>query len=111
MDSKDSSIALAALFSVHGYDHLFQLALPVALLISPFSILEKAILLNVMFFAFGFGSLPGGWLADRYDSRWVISIFLVFTGIGAIATAFSPDFTTTLIAQLLVGLGGSLYHP
>jgi MFS family permease len=41
----------------------------------------------------------------------VIAIFLILTGVGAIFTAFSPNFITTLLSQLLVGLGGSLYHP
>jgi MFS family permease len=64
-----------------------------------------------MFFAFGLGSLPGGLLSDRFDSRTIIFAFLLLTGTGAIATAFAPDFFTTMLAQLVVGLGGSLYHP
>ncbi len=102
---------LILLSLTHGIDHLIQLSLPVAILVSPFSFLEQTILLTVMGFMFGLGGLPAGFLADRIDARIVIFIYLVCASIGMVLAAISLNFLLSLAAQIIIGLGISLYHP
>ncbi|MHA1712802.1 MAG: MFS transporter [Candidatus Ranarchaeia archaeon] len=103
--------ALLLLSLTHGVDHLIQLALPIAILVSPFSVLEQSILLTVMLFMFGLGGLPAGWLSDKMDSRLVILTYLVCSSIGMFLASFTTEFLFSLIAQIVIGFGISLYHP
>jgi len=63
--------------------------------------------LGVLSSTFGFTSLigyfPGGWLADRFSSRKLISIALVITAAGAAVFSTMPSFD---ICVLLFGLWG-----
>ena len=95
----------------HGIDHLIQYALPIAVLVSPFSLVEQTILLTIMTFMFGLGGLPAGWLADQIDSRLVIILYLACAVFGLILASLSIDFVFSVIAQIIIGFGISLYHP
>ena len=63
--------------------------------------------LGVLSSTFGFTSLigyfPGGWLADRFSSRKLISVALVITAAGAFVFLTMPSFE---ICVLLFGLWG-----
>ena len=63
--------------------------------------------LGVLSSTFGFTSLigyfPGGWLADRFSSRKLISVALVITAAGAFVFSTMPSFE---ICVLLFGLWG-----
>lgn len=67
----------------------------------------------LMLTAFAFGrlafSLPGGLIADRLGFKRVAVTGCVVTGIGALFAALLPSFWALIAAQMIQGLGSSLY--
>ena len=63
------------------------------------------------FVAFGAGSLPAGWLGDRWSRRHMMAVF--FLGIGAAMIAVGLVRTPLQLgaALLAVGLFAAIYHP
>lgn len=63
------------------------------------------------FVAFGLGSLPAGWLADKWSRQGMMTIF--FVGIGASSMLASQVQTPLQMAGGLVAIGlfSSIYHP
>ncbi|MBI2510057.1 MAG: MFS transporter [Betaproteobacteria bacterium] len=63
------------------------------------------------FIAFGAGSLPAGWLADRWSRRGMMVVF--FTGIGAasVLTGFAQTPWQVAAGITLIGTFGAIYHP
>jgi len=63
--------------------------------------------IGVLSGTFGFASMvsyvPGGWLADRYPARQLMSTALVITGMGGFVFARTPPFEVCLV---LFGLWG-----
>jgi len=61
---------------------------------------------------FGFASLlsyaPGGWLADRYPARQLMSTALVISGMGGFVFARLPPFEVCLVLYGLWGVSASL---
>ncbi|HYD66948.1 MFS transporter [Azospirillum sp.] len=99
----------------HVIDHLHMLILPTAVLgmgdAFGLSYGELLALSLGGFIAFGAGSIPAGWLGDRWSRRNMMAVF--FLGIGA-ATALTglADTPWQLAAGItLVGVFGSIYHP
>ena len=99
----------------HFIDHMFLLIFPTAVLGMGrefgWSYGELLALSVGTFVMFGAGSLPAGWLGDRWSRRNMLVVF--FTGIGA-ATALTGLSTQPwmLAAGLtLIGVFSSIYHP
>ncbi len=99
----------------HFIDHMFLLIFPTAILGMGrefgWSYGELLALSVGTFVMFGAGSLPAGWLGDRWSRRNMLVVF--FTGIGA-ATALTGLSTQPwmLAAGLtLIGVFSSIYHP
>jgi MFS family permease len=63
------------------------------------------------FIAFGAGSLPAGWLADRWSRRGMMIVFFVGIGAASILTGFVQTPWQIAAALTLVGLFGAIYHP
>ncbi len=63
------------------------------------------------FVAFGLGSYPAGWLADKWNRRGMMTIF--FIGIGASSMAASLVQTPLQMSLVLVAVGlfSAIYHP
>ena len=99
----------------HTLDHLFLLIYPTVILAMspefgrPYS--EMLPLALGGFIAFGAGSLPAGWIADRWSRRGMMIVF--FTGIGAasVLTGFARAPWQIAAALTLLGLFGAIYHP
>ena len=99
----------------HTLDHLFLLIYPTVVLAMapefgrPYS--EMLPLALGGFIAFGAGSLPAGWIADRWSRRGMMIVF--FTGIGAasILTGLCQAPWQIAVALTLLGLFGAIYHP
>ena len=51
------------------------------------------------------GALSLGPLADRFGRRDMLVVTLVVTGLGSLATAFTRDYTTFIIARTVTGIG------
>src|SRR4029079_19625544 len=61
--------------------------------------------------ACGGGSLPAGWLGDRWSRRGMMVIFFFGTGLAAIATGFAQGPTGIFIGLTAIGLFASTYTP
>jgi MFS family permease len=48
---------------------------------------------------------PIGWLADRYDRRWVLAACIVLWSLGVAACGLAHDYTSLFVASAMVGLG------
>ena len=99
----------------HGLDHLFLLLYPTVVLT-----LEGAFgrsygeLLSLAipgFIAFAAGTLPAGWLGDRWSRPAMLAVFFVGIGASAILTGFARTPFELAAGLTLIGLFASIYHP
>jgi MFS family permease len=72
---------------------------------------ELIALSTASFIAFGFFSLPAGWLADRWSRRSMMAAFFVGCGASLIAAAFAPSLTVLAVALFALGIFAAIYHP
>jgi MFS family permease len=109
-------LALIVLLNIgHALDHLFMLVYPtVVLVMAPAFGLSYAEMLPLAlggFIAFGAGSLPSGWLGDRWSRHGMMVVFFVGIGAAAILTAFASSTWQIAAGLTLIGLCASIYHP
>jgi MFS family permease len=99
----------------HALDHLFLLIYPTVVLAMapefgrPYS--EMLPLALGGFIAFGAGSLPAGWMADRWSRRGMMIVFFIGIGAASILTGLVQTPWQIAAALTLVGLFGAIYHP
>lgn len=99
----------------HFLVHLFEGVLPplIPLLIMEFSTdyFHLGLVVTIFSYAFGIGSLPSGFLADKIGPRRLITLFLF--GGGILAIAIWPAGTLIHYSILMGGIGlfCSTYHP
>ena len=99
----------------HGLDHLFLLLYPTVVLtlegVFGRSYGELLSLAVPGFIAFAAGTLPAGWLGDRWSRPAMLAIFFVGIGASAILTGFARTPFELAVGLTLVGLFASIYHP
>jgi MFS family permease len=99
----------------HALDHLFMLIYITAVLTMAAefgrSFGEMIGLSLGGFIAFGAGSLPAGWLGDRWSRRNMLAVFFLGAGAAAILAAFMATPTQVFLALTLLGLFAAIYHP
>jgi len=99
----------------HTFDHLFMLIFPtVVIVMAPeFGLAYSEMLPLALggFIAFGAGSLPAGWLGDRWSRHGMMVVFFVGMGSASILTAFAQAPWQIAACLTLVGLFGAIYHP
>jgi MFS family permease len=99
----------------HAYDHFFLLIFPTAVLaLAPawgMSYGEALAFGAAAFVTFGLGTLPVGWLGDRWSRTQLMTIFFVGLGASAILIGLAPGPVTLVIGLALLGLFASIYHP
>jgi MFS family permease len=61
--------------------------------------------------AYGAGSLPSGWLGDRWSRRSLMALFFIGIGAGAVLCGFARTPLEIGAALVVVGLFASIYHP
>jgi MFS family permease len=99
----------------HFIDHMAMLIFPTAVLgmqadfARPYS--ELIALALGGFIAFGAGSLPAGWLGDRWSRRNMLAVFFFGIGAATIATGFTRTPWQLAIGLALMGLFAAIYHP
>ena len=99
----------------HGLDHLFLLLYPTVVLTLE-GVFERSYgeLLSLAvpgFIAFAAGTLPAGWLGDRWSRPAMLAIFFVGIGVSAILTGFARTPFELAVGLTLMGLFASIYHP
>ena len=99
----------------HGLDHLFLLLYPTVVLtlegVFGQSYGELLSLAVPGFIAFAAGTLPAGWLGDRWSRPAMLAIFFVGIGAAAILTGFARTPFELAVGLTLIGLFASIYHP
>jgi MFS family permease len=99
----------------HAIDHMFMLIFPTAVLgmQADFARAYGELIALALggFIAFGAGSVPAGWLGDRWSRRNMLAIFFLGIGVATIATGFAGTIWQLAAGLAVIGLFASIYHP
>jgi len=99
----------------HSLVHLFEGVLPplIPLVMAEFGTdyLHMGIVVTVFSYAFGFGSLPAGFLADKVGPRRLVTFFLFGSGIFALCVWPINTLLFYGIIMSVIGAFCSTYHP
>jgi MFS family permease len=99
----------------HAYDHFFLLIFPTAVLglhaAWDMSYGEALALGTAAFVMFAAGTLPSGWLGDRWSRPHMMTIFFIGIGSSSVLTGLATGPSTLAISLGLLGLFASIYHP
>lgn len=63
--------------------------------------------ISVFFLTWGLASLPGGFLMDRYDNRFLVLIGSVVFVVASVLTAVSPNYEVFILMRMLGGATGA----
>lgn len=101
--------------AAHGLVHLYEGVLPplIPLLIGEFSTdyFHLGLIVTVFSYAFGIGSLPAGYLADRVGPLRLVTVFLLGAGVSAMGVLGTDSLWTYGVIMGVIGLFCSAYHP
>ncbi|MEC9345286.1 MAG: MFS transporter [Pseudomonadota bacterium] len=99
----------------HFYDHMFMLifaTVAVALVgMDGMSYGQLLALATPAFVMFGLGSLPAGWLADRWSRQGMMAVFFVGIGGASILTGMAEETWQIALGLGAIGTFASIYHP
>lgn len=99
----------------HFLDHLAMLIYATAVLVmtAEFGLTYEAMLPLSLggFIAFGGGSLPAGWLGDRWGRRNMMIVFFLGLGAALIVAGLAETRGQIVLCLTLVGVFASIYHP
>ncbi|HUH83980.1 MAG TPA: MFS transporter [Stellaceae bacterium] len=99
----------------HFLDHLAMLIYATAVLVmtASFGLSYEAMLPLSLggFIAFGGGSLPAGWLGDRWGRRNMMIVFFLGLGAALVLTSFAAAPWQLAAGLTLIGVFASIYHP
>jgi MFS family permease len=99
----------------HTLDHLVMLIFPTAVLAigaawrQPYSALLPLALGG--FIAFGAGSIPAGWVADRWSRRGMMAVFFFGVGAATLLTGFARTPFELAAGLTSIGAFAAIYHP
>ncbi len=106
---------LLFLNAAHFFDHFFLLIFPTAALAiaveGGMSYGAALALGTPVYVAFALGTLPAGWLGDRYDRTVLTAVFFLGCGSASALIALSPNQTAMMTGLAALGLFAALYHP
>lgn len=101
--------------SSHALVHLYEGVIPplIPLLMLEFSTdyFHLGVVVTALSYAFGFGSLPAGFVSDRLGPKKLITAYLFGTGLASLLILGSSSLLFYGILMALVGLFCSPYHP
>ncbi len=107
--------ALNFINTAHFFDHFFLLIFPTAALAIArawdLAYPDALVLGTPLYVMFAVGTLPAGWLGDRFDRMKLIILFFMGCGASSVLVALSSSPTSLMISLGLLGLFTSLYHP
>lgn len=61
--------------------------------------------------AYGFCTIPAGWIADKWNREKMICIFFIGSGISAVATSLCDTPIQLAMGLFLLGVFSAIYHP
>jgi MFS family permease len=107
--------ALMFLNAAHFFDHLFLLIFPTAAIAIAAEwglTYGEALALGTPVYAmFALGTLPAGWLGDRFDRTLLIALFFVACGASSVLIGLSTGPMSLMLGLGFLGLFAALYHP
>jgi MFS family permease len=114
MDAQTRTIVFTN--AAHTLTHYALLILPTAVLAmgDAFPGLDYGAIVTLgtaMFAIYGLGSLPVGWLVERYGARAMMAAFFVGTGATLVACGLAVTPITFAVALGLAGAFLAIYHP
>ena len=99
----------------HALDHLLMLIFPTVVLAMSAELGRGyADLLPLSlggFVAFGAGSIPAGWLADRWSRTGMMTVFFFGIGAAGILTGLANGPAQIALGLTLIGVFAAIYHP
>lgn len=99
----------------HFLDHFFMLIFPTAVLVIHLEWgmgYEEALAYGTaLFAAFALGTMPSGWLGDKWGLVPMMRVYFPALGLASIATAFADGPIALAIGLAAIGLAASIYHP
>ncbi len=99
----------------HAFDHWFILIVATAVIAMEghfgLSYAELMALSTPGFLAFGVGSIPAGWLGDRWSREGMILVFFLGMGLACALAGLARTPLEFLAALTLLGVFGAIYHP
>lgn len=106
---------LMFLNAAHFFDHLFLLIFPTAAIaLAPdwgLTYGEALALGTPVYVMFALGTLPAGWLGDRFDRTLLIALFFVACGASSVLIGLSTGPKSLMVGLGLLGVFAALYHP
>ncbi len=111
----NAKVTLRFLNLGHFFDHFFLLIFPTAVIA-----IERdwqldygsALALGTpIYAAFALGTLPAGWLGDRWRREWLIALLFIGCGGASVFAALSSGPLLLMISLGAMGLFASIYHP
>lgn len=110
-----ATVRFAVLNVGHFYTHLFLLLHPTAVLAMQRELggAYGDLLLpsTAAFIAFGAGTLPAGWLGDRWPREVLLLVLFLGLALGAGVAATASGAGALTLGLALIGLSASIYHP
>jgi MFS family permease len=111
---KREELSVVAVAGSHGIMHAYLVLLPalIPLLKGELGSVETlGYLATLVFLFYGWGSLPVGFVADRFSKKTIIAASMALCGLAAIIVSLSHSLPLTALGLILLGVGASLYHP
>ncbi len=111
---KREELSVIAVAGSHGIMHAYLVLLPalIPLLKGELGSVETlGYLATLVFLFYGWGSLPVGFMADRFSKKIIIAASMALCGLAAIIVSLSHSLPLTALGLILLGVGASLYHP
>jgi MFS transporter, FSR family, fosmidomycin resistance protein len=107
---------LLPLFVLAHFSHhlLMALTIPLSPMIrSDFSLdyTYTGLVISAFNLSYGIGQLPGGWLADRFGPRWMITLGIWGVAVAGFFVGLSHSFGMMVVFLALMGFLGGGYHP
>ena len=66
---------------------------------------------TAVFVAFAVGTMPAGWLGDKWGSLRLMRVYFPALGLASIATGLAGSPTTLMGGLTLIGLAAAIHHP
>lgn len=99
----------------HLLDHMLMLIFPTAILgmgeTFGLGFAEMLPLATGGFIAFGAGSIPAGWLGDRWSRRNMMALFFLGGGAATVLTGLAQTPLQLAAGLTAMGLFAAIYHP
>jgi len=72
---------------------------------------QSGLVVSAFTLAYGFAQLPAGWLADRIDSRKLMTVGISGVALAGILVGLSQTFVLMILFLILMGFMAGGYHP